>query len=135
MSDPFASIELLSEPLTDHRGSETVTLTLRANGDLVLSTIAMGLAIEIVAGDGLNEVVSWWTVPAAQVPDVLRAALRELGRDTTTPPDGVEALEALRDVIGTEDPDDGGKMAARFVAWLSRQGLGYEFDEVAREGY
>lgn len=110
-------------------------------------------------GEGLNDSICWWTVAAEQVPQVLGAAVGELFPDTATLREWIAArgipaveqawqgrgarpvdedrflLEALRDVIGTAERDQGQQIAGRFIAWLTRHGIGYEFDEQVGEAY
>ena len=154
-------IELLREPAgPDRLAEELVTLGLQSNGDLVLQAVAIGIAVERFEGEGRNQSVTRYVVGAAQVPRVLTAALRDLFNDTNAlrawmASRGVEAvpeqwhgyevaprneerllLEALRDVIGRDEPfDEGEKIGYRFGRWLTRHGLDYESREEAGEGY
>jgi hypothetical protein len=138
---PTSSIDLLHEPASAERwADETVTLALHSNRDLVLRAYAAGKAVEMVAGEGLNESISWWTVPAAQVPRVREAVAADLavgaaGFDAHRLEQDPFLLEAVRDVIGTEERDEGAKIATRFLRWLASKGIPYEFAEQVREAY
>jgi hypothetical protein len=154
-------IELLREPASkDRLAEELVTLAFQPNGDLVLQAIAIGIGVERFEGEGRNKSVTRYVVGAAQVPRVLAAALHDLFGDTNAlrgwmAARGVEAaadqwhgygvcprneerflLEALRDVIGRDEPfDEGEKIGYRFGRWLTRHGIPYEYREEAGEGY
>jgi hypothetical protein len=154
-------IELLREPAgKDRLAEELVTIGLQPNGDLVLQAIAIGIGVERFEGEGRNKSVTRYVVGAAQVPRVLTAALRDLfsdtnalrgwmaSRDIEAVPDpwhGYEVgprneerllLEALRDVIGRDEPfDEGEQIGYRFGRWLTRNGIDYEYREEAGEGY
>lgn len=159
-NDAPAQIELLREPAGVERlAAETVTLELRPDGDLVLSAHATGVAVEMIMGEGLNDSLSSWTVSAAQVPRVLDAVARDLFADTSAirgwlGARGIPAveedwrgygvrpvdesrflLEALRDIIGTQQRDEGQQIATRLIDWLTRNGFRYEFGEQVREAY
>jgi hypothetical protein len=150
-------VELLHEPAGPDRGAEElVTLELRPDGDLVLSAVAVGIAVERFEGEGHNKRTTWYTVRAGDVPRVRSALLRELFAETRPAEwfraHGVPAvaqrwygydvgpvdedqflLEALRDVIGTAEWDEGEKIAFRFVRWLSRHGIEQQFREEVGE--
>lgn len=154
---PSPRIELLREPAGPHRGAaEVVTLELTPDGALVLRTLAIGIAVERFEGEGRNKRISWYTVRAGDVPRVRGAVVRELftatdphdwfaahgvpavaepwqGHDVGPVDDDQFLLEALRDVIGTEEPDEGEKIALRYVRWLSRGGVEYEYGEEVGE--
>jgi hypothetical protein len=156
-----AGIELLREPAGSERlAEELVTLAFQPNGDLVLQAVAVGIGVERFESEGRNKRVVRYVVGAPQVPRVLSAALRDLFGDATAlrgwmASRGLEAvadqwhgygvgprneerllLEALRDVIGRDEPfDEGEKIGYRFGRWLTRHGINYEFREEAGEGY
>lgn len=129
MSQPptTPAIELLRAPAgPDRWADELVTLEIRPDGDLVLRTVAVGIAVERFEGDGRNKRIGWYTVRAGDVPRVRDALAGDLGSPVG---EGRPLLEALRDAIGTAEPDEGEQIALRYVRWLSRHGIEEEFRE------
>jgi len=150
-------IELLREPAGPDRGAaELVTLELRPDGDLVLSAVAVGIAVERFEGEGRNKRTTWYTVRGRDIPRVRGALLREVfaetrpadwfrargipavaqpwhGYDIAPVDDDQFLLEALRDAIGSAEWDEGEKIAFRFVRWLSSRGIEQQFREEVGE--
>jgi hypothetical protein len=126
--DAVASVPVFDRPL-DRQGfaGEAVDLQLTSAGDLVLRARTTGRVVESMLGDGAAVYHRWWTVPAARVPELARAAAHHLGVAPAAA--GQATLELVRDAMAVGPAEEATSVADRFTRWLAALGVPYGEEE------